>query len=199
MSASTGLPTASMRRGGAVGAAPGGGVAISPDPSWLMSAPETNARSPEPRTMTTRTSGSSAKARATRPSAASMSPVMALCFSGLSNTIVPMPSATVARSCSHPVSITRDRSKQSREADVADAAPSAGPLAGIRLVDLTRARAGPTCVRQLADLGADVVQVVDPAQGDIGGSDSANLQRNKRSIALDLKSRAGVDAFLALI
>jgi len=72
-------------------------------------------------------------------------------------------------------------------------------LAGIRVVDLTRARAGPTCVRQLADLGADVVQVVDPAQGDIGGSDSANLQRNKRSIALDLKSRAGVDAFLALI
>ena len=74
-----------------------------------------------------------------------------------------------------------------------------GPLAGIRVVDLTRARAGPTCVRQLADFGADVVQVVDPAHGDIGGSDSANLQRNKRSIALDLKASAGLDAFLALI
>ena len=76
---------------------------------------------------------------------------------------------------------------------------SNGALAGIRVVDLTRARAGPTCVRQLADLGADVVQVVDPASGDIAGSDSANLQRNKRSIALDLKDPAGLDAFLALV
>ena len=74
-----------------------------------------------------------------------------------------------------------------------------GPLAGIRVVDLTRARAGPTCVRQLADFGADVVQVVDPAHGDIGGSDSANLQRNKRSVALDLKAPAGLEAFLALV
>jgi crotonobetainyl-CoA:carnitine CoA-transferase CaiB-like acyl-CoA transferase len=82
---------------------------------------------------------------------------------------------------------------------VADPTSSAGPLAGIRVVDLTRARAGPTCVRQLADLGADVVQVVDPAHGDIGGSDSANLQRNKRSVALDLKAPEGLGAFLALI
>jgi crotonobetainyl-CoA:carnitine CoA-transferase CaiB-like acyl-CoA transferase len=81
---------------------------------------------------------------------------------------------------------------------VSEAQPN-GPLAGIRVVDLTRARAGPTCVRQLADFGADVVQVVDPASGDIGGSDSANLQRNKRSVALDLKAPAGLDAFLALI
>ena len=79
-----------------------------------------------------------------------------------------------------------------------DAAAVAGPLAGIRVVDLTLA-AGPTCVRQLADLGADVVQVADPKRGDLGGSDSANLQRNKRSIALDLKAPAGLDAFLALI
>ena len=53
-----------------------------------------------------------------------------------------------------------------------------GPLDGVRVVDLTRARSGPTCVRQLADLGADVVQVADPRSGDIAGSDSANLQRN---------------------
>ncbi|MFA5883419.1 MAG: CaiB/BaiF CoA-transferase family protein [Acidimicrobiia bacterium] len=73
-----------------------------------------------------------------------------------------------------------------------------GPLADIRVVDLTRARAGPTCVRQLADLGADVVQVVDPRSGDIAGSDSANLQRNKRSVALDLHHPDGLAAFCAL-
>jgi crotonobetainyl-CoA:carnitine CoA-transferase CaiB-like acyl-CoA transferase len=77
-------------------------------------------------------------------------------------------------------------------------ATAAGPLAGIRVIDLTRARAGPTCVRQLADLGADVVQVVDPHHGDIGGSDSANLQRNKRSIALDLRHPEALGVFLAL-
>jgi crotonobetainyl-CoA:carnitine CoA-transferase CaiB-like acyl-CoA transferase len=73
-----------------------------------------------------------------------------------------------------------------------------GPLDGIRVVDLTRARSGPTCVRQLADLGADVVQVADPRAGDIAGSDSANLQRNKRSVALDLHHPDGLAAFLAL-
>ena len=73
-----------------------------------------------------------------------------------------------------------------------------GPLDGIRVVDLTRARSGPTCVRQLADLGADVVQVSDPRAGDIAGSDSANLQRNKRSVALDLHHPDGLAAFLAL-
>jgi formyl-CoA transferase len=66
------------------------------------------------------------------------------------------------------------------------------------MVDLTRARSGPTCVRQLADLGADVVQVADPRSGDIAGSDSANLQRNKRSVALDLHHPDGLAAFLAL-
>ena len=78
-------------------------------------------------------------------------------------------------------------------------APPNGPLTGLRVVDLTRARAGPTCVRQLADFGAAVVQVVDPSAGDISGSDSANLQRNKRSVALDLKAPEGLAAFLALI
>ena len=73
-----------------------------------------------------------------------------------------------------------------------------GPLDGVRVVDLTRARSGPTCVRQLADLGADVVQVADPRSGDIAGSDSANLQRNKRSVALDLHHPDGLAAFLAL-
>jgi crotonobetainyl-CoA:carnitine CoA-transferase CaiB-like acyl-CoA transferase len=74
-----------------------------------------------------------------------------------------------------------------------------GPLSHVKVVDLTRARAGPTCVRQLADLGADVVQVCDPRRGDIGGSDAANLHRNKRSIVLDLQHPDGMAAFLRLV
>jgi crotonobetainyl-CoA:carnitine CoA-transferase CaiB-like acyl-CoA transferase len=69
----------------------------------------------------------------------------------------------------------------------------------VKVVDLSRARAGPTCVRQLADLGADVVQVCDPRRGDIGGSDAANLHRNKRSIVLDLQHEDGMRAFSRLV
>ena len=72
------------------------------------------------------------------------------------------------------------------------------PLADLRVIDLTVARAGPTCVRQLADWGADVIRVEPPRAetplgGDRHGSDFQNLHRNKRSLALDLKApgRAG--------
>ena len=75
----------------------------------------------------------------------------------------------------------------------------AGALEGVRVVDLTRARAGPTCTRQLSDFGADVVHVVDPRGGDLlGSSDAANLHRNKRSVALDLHHPDGVAALLRL-
>jgi crotonobetainyl-CoA:carnitine CoA-transferase CaiB-like acyl-CoA transferase len=74
-----------------------------------------------------------------------------------------------------------------------------GALAGVRVVDLTTARSGPTCTRQLADLGADVVRVCDPARGDVGGSDAANLHRNKRSIAVDLRHDGGLDVLLRLV
>jgi crotonobetainyl-CoA:carnitine CoA-transferase CaiB-like acyl-CoA transferase len=74
-----------------------------------------------------------------------------------------------------------------------------GPLSQVRVIDLTRARAGPTCVRQLADMGAEVVQVCDPRGGDIGGSDAANLHRNKRSMVLDLQHPDGHAAFLQLV
>ena len=81
---------------------------------------------------------------------------------------------------------------------------SAGPLDGIRVVDLTQARAGPTCVRVLADMGASVIQVVrpGPAQGFEGGLpsfDRENLHRNKRSVAIDLQTEAGRDVFLRLV
>jgi crotonobetainyl-CoA:carnitine CoA-transferase CaiB-like acyl-CoA transferase len=77
--------------------------------------------------------------------------------------------------------------------------PDSGPLYGLRVVDLTGARAGPTCVRQLADMGADVIQVRAPGRADLGGSDLLNLHRNKRSIVINLKSEQGRAALLRLI
>ena len=66
------------------------------------------------------------------------------------------------------------------------------------MIDLTRARAGPTCTRQLADMGADVICVVDPHRRYLGGSDSSNLQRNKRSMVLDLTDDQAREAFFRL-
>lgn len=78
------------------------------------------------------------------------------------------------------------------------------PLAGVRVLDLTIARAGPTCVRHLADWGADVIRVEMPGHRDTLGSardssDQINLHRNKRCIALDLKHPDGHAAFLRLV
>ncbi len=79
-------------------------------------------------------------------------------------------------------------------------------LARFTVLDLSRVRAGPTCVRQLADWGANVIKVEAPERlepGDpIGGArhagDFQNLHRNKRSITLDLKSEAGRNALLRM-
>jgi formyl-CoA transferase len=72
---------------------------------------------------------------------------------------------------------------------------SAGPLAHIKVLDLTIARAGPTCVRVLADHGAQVTQVLRPDQGGLDaafpGFDRENLHRNKRSAAINLQTDAG--------
>ena len=77
------------------------------------------------------------------------------------------------------------------------------PLSGLRVLDLTLARAGPTCVRHLADWGAEIIRIEPPGNNDgFGGArdgfDSVNLHRNKRSLALDLKNPAGHAAFLRL-
>jgi formyl-CoA transferase len=79
-----------------------------------------------------------------------------------------------------------------------------GPLSRFTVIDLSRVRAGPTAVRQLADWGAAVIKVESP-EGDSGmggerdGPDFQNLQRNKRSITLNLKSPEGVEILKRLI
>ena len=68
------------------------------------------------------------------------------------------------------------------------------PLSHIRVIDLTRARAGPTCVRQLADMGAQVIKIEQPQdEGEWGrhGFDFQNLHRNKRCMVLNLKDERG--------
>lgn len=78
------------------------------------------------------------------------------------------------------------------------------PLSHITVLDLTRVRAGPTAVRQLADWGADVIKIEQPGDGGgtMGGArlgpDFQNLHRNKRSLSLNLKSDAGRNIFLQL-
>ncbi len=79
-------------------------------------------------------------------------------------------------------------------------------LSRFTVLDLTRVRAGPTAARQLADWGANVIKVELPDHLETGeamggarhGPDFQNLHRNKRSLALNLKSPAGVDAFRRL-
>ncbi len=79
-----------------------------------------------------------------------------------------------------------------------------GPLARFKVLDLTRVRAGPTCVRQLADWGADVIKIEAP-EGDAGlggarhGPDFQNLHRNKRSLTLDLKQPEGLEIMRRLV
>ena len=78
------------------------------------------------------------------------------------------------------------------------------PLAGLMVLDLTLARAGPTCVRHLADWGAEVIRIEAPDTGgeEISGSrdgfDFQNLHRNKKAATLDLKRPEGHAAFMRL-
>jgi crotonobetainyl-CoA:carnitine CoA-transferase CaiB-like acyl-CoA transferase len=78
------------------------------------------------------------------------------------------------------------------------------PLSRFKVVDLTRVRAGPTAVRQLADWGAEIIKV-EATEGDGGlggarhGPDFQNLHRNKRSITLDLKKPEGLEVLRRLV
>src|SRR5882757_4570760 len=79
-----------------------------------------------------------------------------------------------------------------------------GPLKGLRVFDLTRVLAGPTCAQMLADLGAEVIKIERPGAGDDtrgfappvmpGTAESAyfvGVNRNKRSVTLDIATKEG--------
>ena len=84
------------------------------------------------------------------------------------------------------------------------------PLAGMRVIDVSQVMAGPFCCMLLGDLGADVIKVEPPDGGDqsrgamgfkLKGADSLgflNMNRNKRSIAIDLKTESGREIFYKL-
>ena len=80
-------------------------------------------------------------------------------------------------------------------------------LSRLRILDFTRVRAGPTCVRQFADFGADVIKIesppgVDPNEnmgGPRDGPDMQNLHRNKRAITLNLKLPAAREVLERLV
>ena len=85
------------------------------------------------------------------------------------------------------------------------------PLAGVRVLDVSQVMAGPYCCMLLADLGADVIKIEPPGTGDqtrgamgfkMKGSDSMgflNMNRNKRSVTLNLKTVAGKKVFFELV
>jgi formyl-CoA transferase len=84
------------------------------------------------------------------------------------------------------------------------------PLEGLRVVDLTRVLSGPYCTMQLGDMGAEVIKVEQPGKGDdtrafappYQGDQAAyflSVNRNKKSITLDMKSEAGKDVLWRLI
>src|SRR4029078_13431273 len=80
-------------------------------------------------------------------------------------------------------------------------------LAHIRVLDVWRVRAGPTCCRILGDFGADIIKIAGPparapnegSSGARDGYDMINLHRNKRSLTLNLKERSGHEIFLRML
>ncbi|QXX74578.1 CaiB/BaiF CoA-transferase family protein [Methylovirgula sp. HY1] len=105
-----------------------------------------------------------------------------------------------------------DLSASAEETDAAGhKGTSALPLAGVRVLDISQVMAGPFASMLLGDLGADVIKIEPPGAGDqtrgamgfkMKGSDSLgflNLNRNKRSVALNLKTDAGREIFYKLV
>ena len=84
----------------------------------------------------------------------------------------------------------------------------AGALDGIRVLDLTRTLAGPFCTQLLGDMGADVIKIEEPSHGDETrewgpfwddlSTQFVSFNRNKRSIALNLRDKRAVDVCLQL-
>jgi crotonobetainyl-CoA:carnitine CoA-transferase CaiB-like acyl-CoA transferase len=80
-------------------------------------------------------------------------------------------------------------------------------LSRLTVLDLTRVRAGPTAVRQLADWGANVIKIDAPEEGSVGeplggarrGPDFQNLHRNKRAITINMKEQAGRAVFYRMV
>jgi crotonobetainyl-CoA:carnitine CoA-transferase CaiB-like acyl-CoA transferase len=85
--------------------------------------------------------------------------------------------------------------------EMSQSQPASLPLAGLRILDFTRVLAGPMCTMLLGDMGAEVIKIEDPAHGDdtrrwapfVGGWSTyfLSVNRNKKSVAIDLKSDAG--------
>jgi crotonobetainyl-CoA:carnitine CoA-transferase CaiB-like acyl-CoA transferase len=82
------------------------------------------------------------------------------------------------------------------------------PLSRFKVLDLTRVRSGPTCVKVFADWGADVIKIEQPLApgtaddgytGERDAPDFQNLHRNKRSITINLKAEAGKELFFTLL
>jgi crotonobetainyl-CoA:carnitine CoA-transferase CaiB-like acyl-CoA transferase len=92
---------------------------------------------------------------------------------------------------------------------VVDPAPSVRPLQGIRVLDLSRVVSGPFCTMLLGDLGAEVIKIEEPSNGDdsrafgppfVAGESAyfLSVNRNKQSCCIDLKSPAGSGLVLAM-
>src|SRR5690606_26679666 len=104
---------------------------------------------------------------------------------------------------------TDDQTTTARRELPMPALPTSGPLAGLRVLDLTWVLSGPYCTMTLGDLGADVIKVERPPYGDVSRTTGPlvdgesgyffSVNRGKRSISVDLKSEEGRALFLDLV
>src|SRR3954468_4586730 len=89
---------------------------------------------------------------------------------------------------------------------------NSGPLAGLRVLDLTIALAGPMCTQRMGEMGADIVKIEAPGGGDFSrystmagitkfgdATTFVTLNRNKRSLILDLKTDAGREVLYRMV